>query len=46
MTLGYIDRIFCRPIHPKLMYVHTTLAFRLRLGFKLLAFAQQFWWVQ
>lgn len=43
MTLGYIDRIFCQPIHPKLNDMHTTLAFPLRLSFRLLAIAPQFY---
>ena len=40
-ALGYIDRITIHPIH--LRHMPTTLAFPLRLSFKLLAFAPQFY---
>ena len=40
-ALGSIDRIILHPIHPK--HMPTTLAFPLRLSFKLLAFAPQFY---
>ena len=39
--MGYIDRIIHHGCRPK--YMHTTLAFPLRLSFKLLAFAPQFY---